>query len=453
MKSLKFNRLSIAVGAALSLNALVANAVPAPTVTVEYGGYEYTLTSAYVSYDADPSIFTSLPWWGDASLAESLSGLVGFDLGDYNGSYPANTPSLGVLFGYGTSSEYVSIAYWENGTVVNCPLGCPYTSDGYAYAFGSRTLLAALTLADVQASLLSTGAGLDVSLYSASLLVNGAHSRPMLRRVAVGANTFWVAGDLGRDDHDSHNGSIGIAEFGVGHNYGPVQLNFSLGRTWADQKLVNDGDIDTDGTYLMLEGIIPVVEDSGIYATLSTYHHWADSSIHRGYMNMGNLEYSDANPDSKTWGLRARVDWEDAFSAKDTSFSPYVDLSHSSSTLDGYTETGGSFPASFDERKDDVTELRVGLNSYSPINGSGLNFVTNIEAAHRFDDEGARTSGEVVGLFAFDLDGEKYDSNWFKGGLGVEGSVDKGKLSVMLNGTTKGSAPSTWLAASYQRAF
>lgn len=78
-------------------------------------------------------------------------------------------------------------------------------------------------------------------------------------------------------------------------------------------------------------------------------------------------------------------------------FSPDLDLTYSEARLDGYTETGGGFPARFDRRKDKATELRAGV--------------------------------------------------------GVEGKLAGGGASLMLNATTRGSAPSHWLAANWQRAF
>lgn len=82
-----------------------------------------------------------------------------------------------------------------------------------------------------------------------------------------------------------------------------------------------------------------------------------------------------------------------------------------------------------------------------------LQLVSNIEVAHRFDDEGARSSGQMIGLFAFDLAGQQYHSTWLKGGIGVEGGLGEGKVLLMLNGTTEGQMPNAWLAASYQMAF
>jgi hypothetical protein len=310
-----------------------------------------------------------------------------------------------------------------------------------------------LTLLEVQGSLLSTNVGMTSVLANINLLINGAHSRPMSRRVKAGENTVWLAGDWGNDNHGSRDGTLGLAEVGVGRNFGLAQINFSLGKTWSDQDLIYNGDIDTDGQYLMVEGIIPVLESQGVYVTLGAYRHWADVDIKRGFSNGGTLEYSKSSADARSWGLRARVDWEDALVVKTLRFSPYLDLWHTKTKLDSYTEVGGSFPAHFDSRKDRITELHAGVNFALPISTSGFDVIANLEAVHRFDDESDKTSGEVFGLFNFNLDGESYDQDWLKGGIGVEGSLAMGKMSLMVNGSTDGEMPSSWIAASYQMSF
>ena len=309
------------------------------------------------------------------------------------------------------------------------------------------------SLAQAYSSLMSTNAAIDSALSTTSLLVNGAHSRPMSRRVAKGEKTFWVSGDWGNDDHDSRDGSTGLAEMGFGYNFGPAQINLSLGKTWADQDLIHGGEVDVDGGYLMVESILPVSEEQGLYATLGAYNHWGDVDIRRRYTVGEDTETSTASTDTRTWGLRARLDWENAFSFKSARFSPYTDALYTKTKLDSYTEKSGSFPAHFDSREDDVTELRIGINGAVPIRKIAFEFIANIEGVRRFDDEGDGASGEVVGLFSFDLEEGDYDQNWLKGGVGVEGQLGKGKVSLMLNGTTEGEAPSSWLAASYQVVF
>jgi hypothetical protein len=378
--------------------------------------------------------------------------LIRYDLGDALGAFPAsNTTSA--LMAYGTSGGYVSIAYW-NGTLTDCPSSCPALASNYYYIFGTAAVAAAaITLQDLQVSLAGSNAAVTTNFSTTSMLLNGAHSRPMSRRVAKGERTFWVAGDWGKDDHGAKSGATGLAEVGVGYNYGPVQINASLGRTWNDQQLAEHGSVRATGQYLMVEGIVPLSEAHGVYATLGAYGHWGEADIVRGYYNMGAQDASHASPNTETWGLRARVDWENAVQIKRTALSPYADLSFSRSMVDRYTERDGGLPARFDGRTEEVTELRLGLNSATALGASGYALVTSLEAAHRFDERGARSTGEVIGLFSFDLDGQDYDTDWIKAGIGVEGALAGGKLSVMLNGTTEGSALSAWLAASWQQRF
>jgi hypothetical protein len=307
-----------------------------------------------------------------------------------------------------------------------------------------------VTLADVQLSLAGTISGGDTALRTAGLLVNGAHSRPLSRRVANGLNNFWVAGDWGTDDHGSRSGDLGLAEVGMGRNFGPVQINLSLGQTWAKQNLVLNGSAKADGTYLQAEALVPVAGD--LWAALGGYGHWGKADMKRGYLNAGVQDYSNARPDIDTWGVRARLELDKAYSVAGAGISPYADFTYSESTLDAYTETGGGFPARFNARTDKATELRIGANADKAL-ANGLNLFGTLEAVHRFERSGARTSGEVIGLFGFNLPGQDNKQDWLRAGIGIEGKLADGKASLMLNATSQGSAPNVWVAAGWQRAF
>ncbi|MDP2808941.1 MAG: autotransporter domain-containing protein [Rhodocyclaceae bacterium] len=309
----------------------------------------------------------------------------------------------------------------------------------------------AITLSNLQTSLGATATGGAMTLSTASTLLNGAHSRPLSRRVAAGQKAFWLAGDWGRDDHGSRDGDLGLAEAGLGYNFGPAQLNVSLGQTWAKQALVLGGQSKTDGTYLLAEALIPVA--GNLWATVGGYGHWGDADLKRGYLNAGTPDRSTGTPDTDTWGLRARLDWENARRVAGADFSPYIDLTYSEAKLDAYTETGGGFPARFDARRDKATELRVGVNAVKPISGGDMRLLGMLEAAHRFENTGARTSGQVIGLFGFDLAGQKNKRDWLRVGAGVEGKLAEGTAALSLNVTTKGEVPNAWLAASWQMAF
>ncbi len=307
-----------------------------------------------------------------------------------------------------------------------------------------------ITLNELGHSLASTAQGGAMALTSGNLLVNGAHSQPLMRRVAAGQRTFWAAGDWGRDDHGDRSGDVGLAEVGAGKNFGPVQLNASLGHTRASQRLVQDGRARMDGTYLHGEALVPLT--GRLWAVLSAYHHWGETDLRRGYLNAGAQDYSVGSPDVKTWGVRARLEWDGLWQLGGAAFSPYADLTHDRARMDAYTEKRGGFPARFDARTEKATELRLGLNARKALSDN-LSLLGVVEAAHRFERHGARTRGNVIGLFGFDLDGQRNRRNWLRAGAGLEGKLGGGMASLMLNVTSSGAAPNAWLAAGWRMAF
>lgn len=318
------------------------------------------------------------------------------------------------------------------------------------HAFIARAGSGLITLADAQQSLGGNVLGGGMALSAAGTVLNGAHSRPLSRRVAADKKAVWLAGDWGHDDHGARNGNLGLAEVGGGLHLGPGQFNIALGKTWANQDLTLNGRARTEGAYLMAEMLVPV--SGNLWATFGGYGHRGDADLRRGYLNAGVQDYSTGTPDVNTRGLRARLDWDNAWRAAGTELSPYADLTYSVARLAGYAETGGGFPARFNARKDKATELRMGVYASRPLSGDAR-LVGTLEAAHRLEGSGGRTSGQVIGLFGFDLPGQNYRRNWLRVGFGVEGRLGGGTGSLMVNATTRGEAQNAWLAAGWQMAF
>lgn len=439
------------LGSICLANLNMAYAVPVtpierPTVVVNYGGSTYSISSVLTGFGDASAFLQAQPWWGNSNLSVALATLVGTSAGGYTSG---NTGYVGILYAYAVHGTAVDLAYF-NGSTVNACASCTDQSSVWYYAYINQLI----TLDSIAESLQSTSAGVNSINNNLNLMINGAHSRPLDRLVMPGQKTFWVAGDWGRDDHGNREGSTGMAEVGVGHNLGFAQFNVSLGQTWARQNLVNDGEVKADGQYLMLESIMPLTAVQGLYATVGAFGHWGEADIRRGYINLSELDSSKASPDTQTWGLRARLDWQNALTVQQTGVSPYVDLSYSNSHLDSYTEKGGGIPAQFDGRTDTNTEARLGVNTETPLPfAPGYNVVANLEAAHRFENHSAGVNGQVDGLFSFNLPGEDVTNDWLKAGVGVEGAVGPGKLSLMLNGTTQSEMPNFWVATSYQLAF
>lgn len=454
-------RMKVLFSSSLLAGTLLAQASPVyaapalekrPTVVVNYGGSDYVITSKYTNYTTDFAFLQSQPWWGNLELAYALSALVE----ERAGYFIPEGSVFGVAFAYSTSiwgRRYTSAAIYPLSLFpplvgLELPI-IPSDIDLYYAVIGQL-----VTLESLAGSLQSTSAGVTSINNSLNMMINGAHSRPLARLVAPGQKTFWLAGDWGRDDHGNRSGSTGMAELGVGYRFDFAQFNLSIGQTWARQDLMNDGEVKADGQYLMLESIIPLTQVEGLYATLGAYGHWGEADMRRGYINMSVPDSSKSSPDTQTWGVRARLDWQNALSFANTGISPYIDLSYTNSHMDSYSEKGGGIPARFEGRTDDYTEARLGFNTQTPLPfASGYDFVTNLEVAHRFERNAAGINGEVEGFFTFNLPGEDITNDWIKAGVGVEGEAGPGKLSFMLNGTTKSEMPNFWVATSYQLAF
>lgn len=279
---------------------------------------------------------------------------------------------------------------------------------------------------------------------------NGAHSRPLQYRTAVGKKLAWVAGDVGADKHSRRDGDLALGEVGVGHNLGSAQINLAVGRTQIHQSAALNGRTRAQGNYLLAESLIPL--NDAFWLTLGVFSHWGETHIRRGYLNMGTPDISSGSPDTDVHGLRVRLDWENALTIGQGAFSPYVDLMRTVSKMHAYTERSGGFPARLDAHRDQADELRIGTYTIYPLSSS-TRFVGLGELAHRFQKRMTSTSGEVVGLFAFDVPGQSARQNWLRLGAGLESTLGDGLGAMMLNITTQGSTPSAWLAMSYQFRF
>lgn len=133
--------------------------------------------------------------------------------------------STGVTVGAGMESKAASDVSDDGNTVVG------QLQNGHAFiAVGGAGLV---TIADLHTSLASAAPVSAQALASAEMVMHGAHSRPLSYRVGKGKNTFWTAGDIGRDDHSDRDGDTSLAELGYGYNFGAAQLNVAVGRAWA----------------------------------------------------------------------------------------------------------------------------------------------------------------------------------------------------------------------------
>lgn len=310
-----------------------------------------------------------------------------------------------------------------------------------------------ITVDDLNESL-GAGSGANASALTASgLLMNGAGSRPLSRRVLEGKSIVWLGGDLGRDDHDTRDGDIGLAEVGFGHNFGPFQINGIVGYSGLQQDTFLGGETKVDAGYVKIEALATVYDDGAYRASvlLGGTGLWGNADITRNYLDNGGLvDSSSGSTTVEGYGLRARLQWEQDF--EQARIAPYGEISHARTCLDSYTEKGGAFPTSFNELCDDATEARLGFDATMPVTDT-VRLIGTLEGVHRFQERGSNISGQVVGLGSFSIAQAKYQQEWLRGGAGLEVDLADSTLSVMGNATTHGETSSAWLAVNWRKQF
>ncbi|WP_076593765.1 autotransporter domain-containing protein [Herminiimonas arsenitoxidans] len=288
----------------------------------------------------------------------------------------------------------------------------------------------------------------------ADLVMHGIHGNPMRSLLPAGRSSIWTSGDVGRQDHGAYDSKLGAAEVGYAHRFNTsAQLNMAVGRTYSSASTGLGGDTTTQSTYVLPE-LILLLPNTSVFATLSAYYGSGDLRLDRAYLNAGTMTHTYGAPDMKSLGARIRLDWKDAVALGKNKLTPYASLTYMKTRIDEYTEQGNGFPVLWNERTEHATTARIGIDAVRPLNDS-INILGRMEAAHRFENTGTTTSGQIIGAGGgpFTFPGQNLMQKWLRVGLGIESKVGNGMTSVMLNATTQGEAPSYWLAANYRWVF
>ncbi len=286
---------------------------------------------------------------------------------------------------------------------------------------------------------------------TAGTILNGAHGDPMRNLLAPGRQSLQITADTGYDNGSLSNGTVFASDITYSYGFeGYVTARFAAGGLYSRQDLHAGGNFNQRGFYLAPE--ITAAVAGPVYLTLGGFYAPQQLSIQRGYKNGTGLDYSHGKTDVDSWGVKVRLDWKDAFIISNANFTPYTSLTFAKARMDAYSETGGSFPASFNPASDQATVLRAGLDGVIALTEK-TRLLTRAEAAYRFEDKMAATSGQMIGFSGFNFDGQDIDQFWLRGGIGAEVDIAGGTASLTVNVTTLGDDPSVWVKSSWKVLF
>lgn len=288
----------------------------------------------------------------------------------------------------------------------------------------------------------------------AGLPLEGAHHRPMLSFDRMGKESqAWATGDFGSSSNtrDVH---VTSGEAGINWNLGKsFLLGVAGGHAVQNQELAFGGSSATGGDFAIAELDYRPEGTQWIVSLLGMVGSW-ESKTHRGYTNGASLDSSFGVADTITRSARLRVDAPSLVTFGGFGFAPYASYSVTQTVVGAYTETGGAFPASFDEQEHNATEGRVGITASKDLSAATKLLLT-VEAIHRFDGVGpALTGQDITGGVTFNVDGVAPRADCVRFGFDVDHKLNENTLlNVSAHVATVGEAHDVSAAISIRRAF
>lgn len=284
------------------------------------------------------------------------------------------------------------------------------------------------------------------------IILGGSHHRPLMSYgAAPGAqNCFWATGDVARSSNSTNGG---LAEIGLCRDFadGALRAGVGIGTVKQTQDLDNGGSSKLTGNHLV--GELNYRLPSGfLLSAVGVFADW-DTDLKRGYAGTAGAGYSIGMTSIKSTSLRLRADWIDAWKIGQSRLTPYAAVTTSRTKTGGYTETGGSAPATFDGQRHSTTEARLGIAStFAPMGTSKVR--ASLEAAHRFNGNGPTVSGQVPGQFTFSETAATSKQSWVRAGLDLDLPISRTVLlSFSVHAATRGDDPRVAGSVSLRAAF
>ncbi len=384
--------------------------------------------SVVVGYSADDDEVSTAFRWTEATGMQSISEWLAAS--GYTVSGWSDTTAKGVS---------------DDGTIVT---GYGVGPDGYG-AFIAKATGGIVSVEDYYTSIESINSVSGQTISNVSTLLHGAHGHPGNRRAIDDKRIMWVAGDISSDNRHSTKDDGYVGEVGVSIKHTPnFTYSVAVGKMRGDSKLDYKGEIDNDGEYLALDADLRLLEDQDLYSTTMITYGENDLTIKRGYDNGETLTHSTGDTKQKFLAFKQRLQYNAT-----SNFFPYVELSHIKVEMDGYSESGGGFPVTYNKSKENITDWRIGLDANFDLDESNR-LITTLEGVHRVQAKGNGTSGQISGLGSFNMDGRDYDQNWMRATVGIEHTFeDKARFTLTFNRTTRGEDPQFWSGFNYSMPF
>jgi probable HAF family extracellular repeat protein len=291
---------------------------------------------------------------------------------------------LGFLTG-GSSSNATGVS--ADGSVI---VGFGDVTGGaiHAFTYANQTLLDAT---EWMRSLNGPGSLSAMANNLSSMPLEGAHHRPLMSYDGMGKQRqFWATGDFGASSRQTDR-RTSFGEVGASQAYGETLVGVAVGTALQTQDLLFGGDAKITGQTFMAEIDTRLADKESILSLLVLRGEW-DAQTARGYVTGGGNDISRGQTDMDTTTVRVRYDGPTQKFTGNFTAAPYASFALTRVRTDGFAESGGSFPATFDAHGHTAKESRLGLLTKF-VAGPTTTIRVTAEWIHRFDDAGDVLSG------------------------------------------------------------
>ena len=258
----------------------------------------------------------------------------------------------------------------------------------HAFTYANQTLLDAT---EWMRSLNGPGGLTAMANNLSSLPLEGAHHRPLMSYDGMGKQRqFWATGDFGASSRQTDR-RTSFGEVGASQAYGETVVGVAVGTALQTQDLLFGGDAKIPGQTFMAEIDTRLADKESILSLLVLRGEW-DAQTARGYVTGGGNDISRGQTDMDTTTVRVRYDGPTQKFTGNFTAAPYASFALTRVNTDGFAESGGSFPATFDAHSHTAKESRLGLLTKFTA-GPATTIRVTAEWIHRFDDAGDVLSG------------------------------------------------------------
>lgn len=284
--------------------------------------------------------------------------------------------------------------------------------------------------------------------------LEGAHHRPLMSYDSMGKQSqAWATGDFGASSRQSDR-HMTSGEIGVSQAYGDFLLGIAAGHASLNQDLIFGGNASISGNYLLAEADYRLPDRESIVSLVLLRGDY-DATASRGYvLGGGVLDASRGSTGLKTSSARLRLDGPAQQFTSSFSVTPFASYTFTRTTADAYTETSGSFPASFAAQEHNAQESRLGVTA-KVVAVAGTTLLFTAEWIHRFDDAGDGLSGtNLATSSAFAVGGIAPTANQARFGFDIDHKLSADTLlNFSVHAAGIGPSSDVSAALSIRRAF